>query len=135
MTSITLYGNGALGVCGRRSSVALSVFFSVSGMLLPAWVQVPAASVPVGVQLALELAQDLLHLERQRRLVERDRVDLQPLGPLVGAVHLRHQLAVGGLAQVDHDPQAQAGADAQLPFPDLLGARPSWGRESAFSFS
>ena len=75
---------------------------------------------PFGVQLALVPAQQCLHFEGQGRRVEGDRIDLQSLGALVGAVHLGCQLALGRLADVHDNAQAQARTDAQLSFPGLL---------------
>ena len=46
-----------------------------------------------------------------------------PSGSLVGAVHLGCQLALGRLADVHDDAQAQARPDAQFSFPDLLRSR------------
>ena len=75
------------------------------------------------VQLPLILRQRRLHLEGQHRLVEGDRIDPHTLATLVEAVQCGHELTLGRLANVYHEPQAQTRSKTQLSFPGLLRPR------------
>ena len=114
--------------------VTLSVFFSVSGSFTPLWVNVPTASSLFGIELAFVRHIDGFHRECELCLVERDRIELELLRPLIGALELAQQLAFLGF--LNRARQAEGRSRSPMAsFPSQICSLPmSFGSGVALSF-
>ena len=74
----------------------------------------------VAAELSAELDPQRLHREGETLRLHRDRIDLQPLRPLVRAVKGRPRRTLVRSHHMQHDPQLETRVDLQKTLPDRL---------------